>query len=46
MYLGHPTDIFHSDRSFPDDRDIEFICLARWMENMYADGTMKLDSQI
>ena len=26
-----------------DDRDIEFIQFKRWMENMYADGTMKLD---
>ena len=28
---------------FHDDRDIEFIQFKRWMENMYADGTMKLD---
>ena len=26
-----------------DDRDIEFIQFKRWIENMYADGTMKLD---
>ena len=26
-----------------DDRDIEFIQFKRWMESMYADGTMKLD---
>ena len=28
---------------FHDDRDIEFIQFKRWPENLYKDGTMKLD---
>ena len=28
---------------FHDDREIEFIQFKRWMEKMYAEGTMKLD---
>jgi len=46
-FLGHPhRHIFHfkvAIEVFHDDRDIEFIQFKRWMENMYADGTMKLD---
>ena len=30
-------DVFHSDR------DIEFIQFKRWLENLYAKGTLKLD---
>ena len=30
-------DVFHNDR------DIEFIQFKRWLENMYKDGTLKLD---
>ena len=42
-FLGYPhRHIFHF-KVFHDDRDIEFIQFKRWMENMYADGTMKLD---
>ena len=44
-FLGHPhRHIFHfkvAIEVFHDDRDIEFIQFKRWMENMYADGTMK-----
>ena len=46
-FLGHPhRHIFHFRvriEVFHNDRDIEFIQFKRWMENMYADGTMKLD---
>ena len=46
-FLGYPhRHIFHfkvAIEVFHDDRDIEFIQFKRWMENMYADGTMKLD---
>ena len=46
-FLGHPhRHIFHfkvAIEVFHDDRDIEFIQFKRWIENMYADGTMKLD---
>jgi len=28
---------------FHDDRDIEFIQFKRWLENLYADSTLKLD---
>ena len=28
---------------FHDDRDIEFIQFKRWLENLYADATLKLD---
>ena len=28
---------------FHDDRDIEFIQFKRWMERLYADGTIQLD---
>jgi hypothetical protein len=30
-------DVFHNDR------DIEFIQFKRWLENLYANGTLKLD---
>lgn len=30
-------DVFHNDR------DIEFIQFKRWLENLYASGTLKLD---
>ena len=46
-FLGYPhRHIFHfkvAIEVFHDDRDIEFIQFKRWMEKMYADGTMKLD---
>ena len=46
-FLGYPhRHIFHfkvAIEVFHDDRDIEFIQFKRWMENMYADGTMSLD---
>ena len=46
-FLGYPhRHIFHfrvEIEVFHDDRDIEFIQFKRWIENMYADGTMKLD---
>ena len=46
-FLGYKhRHIFHFKvwiEVFHDDRDIEFIQFKRWMENMYADGTMKLD---
>ena len=46
-FLGYPhRHIFHfkvAIEVFHDDRDIEFIQFKRWIENMYADGTMKLD---
>ena len=28
---------------FHDDRDIEFIQFKRWLENLYAEGTLQLD---
>ena len=28
---------------FHDDRDIEFIQFKRWLENLYANGTLQLD---
>ena len=28
---------------FHDDRDIEFIQFKRWIEDMYSEGTLKLD---
>ncbi len=46
-FLGHPhRHTFHFKvwiEVMHDDRDIEFIQFKRWMENIYADGTMKLD---
>ena len=46
-FLRYPhRHIFHFKvqiKVFNDDRDIEFIQFKRWMEKMYAEGTMKLD---
>jgi hypothetical protein len=28
---------------FHNDRDIEFIQFKRWLENLYKEGTLKLD---
>ena len=46
-FLGYKhRHIFHFKvwiEVFHDDRDIEFIQFKRWMEKMYAEGTMKLD---
>lgn len=28
---------------FHDDRDVEFIQFKRWLESLYADGTLQLD---
>ena len=46
-FLGYVhRHIFHfkvAIEVFHDDRDIEFIQFKRWMEKMYAEGTMKLD---
>lgn len=46
-FLGHPhRHIFHF-RVWIDvvhnDRDIEFIQFKRWLENLYASGTVQLD---
>ena len=46
-FLGYPhRPIFHfkvAIEVFHDDRDIEFIQFKRWIEDMYAEGTLKLD---
>lgn len=46
-FLGYPhRHIFHFKVSiavFHDDRDIEFIQFKRWLERLYADGTLELD---
>jgi hypothetical protein len=46
-YLGYPhRHIFHFKVGvdvFHDDRDIEFIQFKRWLERLYADGTLQLD---
>lgn len=46
-FLGHPhRHIFHFKvqiEVFHDDRDIEFIQFKRWLEGLYADGTLQLD---
>ncbi len=46
-FLGHPhRHIFHfkvAIEVFHDDRDIEFIQFKRWLEGLYADGTLQLD---
>jgi hypothetical protein len=46
-FLGVPhRHIFHFQvwiDVFHNDRDIEFIQFKRWLENMYKDGTLKLD---
>jgi len=46
-FLGYPhrhlfcfrvdIDVFH------DDRDIEFIMMKRWLEDLYTDGILELD---
>ena len=46
-FLGYPhRHIFHfkvAIEVFHDDRDIEFIQFKRWMEDLYSEGTLKLD---
>ena len=46
-FLGYPhRHIFHFKveiQVFHDDRDIEFIQFKRWLENLYATGTLQLD---
>ena len=46
-FLGYiHRHIFHftvSIEVFHDDRDIEFIQFKRWLESLYADGTIELD---
>lgn len=46
-FLGYiHRHIFHfkvSIEVFHDDRDIEFIQFKRWLESLYADGTLQLD---
>ena len=46
-FLGYPhRHIFHfrvQIEVFHDDRDIEFIQFKRWIEDMYSEGTLKLD---
>ena len=46
-FLGYPhRHIFHFRVDidvFHDDREIEFIQFKRWMERLYADGTIQLD---
>ena len=46
-FLGYVhRHIFHfkvAIEVFHDDRDIEFIQFKRWIEDMYSEGTLKLD---
>jgi len=46
-FLGTPhRHIFHFNVSievFHNDRDIEFIQFKRWLEHLYAQGTLELD---
>lgn len=46
-FLGIPhRHIFHfkvAIQVFHDDRDIEFIQFKRWLEKLYAEGTLELD---
>jgi hypothetical protein len=46
-FLAYPhRHIFHfrvGIEVFHDDRDIEFIQFKRWLERLYADGTLELD---
>lgn len=48
-FLGYPhRHMFHFKvgiQVFHDDRDIEFIQFKRWLESLYADGTLELDFQ-
>ena len=46
-FLGYPhRHIFHFKVGidvFHNDRDIEFIQFSRWLQRLYADGTLELD---
>lgn len=46
-FLGNPhRHIFHFNvaiQVFHNDRDIEFIQFKRWLENLYAGGTLELN---
>ena len=46
-FLGYPhRHIFHFKVWISvthDDRDIEFIQIKRWLENLYSSGTLQLD---
>ncbi len=46
-FLGYPhRHIFHFNvgiQVFHNDRDIEFIQFKRWLENLYAGGTLELN---
>jgi hypothetical protein len=46
-FLGYPhRHIFHFKieiEVFHNDRDIEFIQFKRWLESLYANGTLQLD---
>jgi hypothetical protein len=46
-FLGYPhRHMFHFKveiEVFHDDRDIEFIQFKRWLEKLYAEGTLQLD---
>jgi hypothetical protein len=46
-FLGYPHRHMFGFRVwievFHDDRDIEFIQFKRWLESLYADGTLQLD---
>lgn len=46
-FLGYPhRHIFHfyvNIEVFHNDRDIEFIQFKRWLESLYANGTLQLD---
>jgi len=46
-FLGTPhRHIFHFNVAievFHNDRDIEFIQFKRWLQNLYSEGTIKLD---
>lgn len=46
-FLGYPhRHMFHfrvGIEVFHDDRDIEFIQFSRWLQRLYADGTLELD---
>jgi hypothetical protein len=47
QFLGYPhRHVFHirvGIEVFHDDRDIEFIQFKRWLESLYAEGTLELD---
>lgn len=46
-FLGYPhrhTFLFRvAIQVFHEDRDIEFIQFKRWLQSLYADGTLELD---